>query len=75
MFTLFVGSSQHARALVKYAAEIGCADAKSSYNEETKWYRIEIECELKLRRQLVGFADGLEYLEPSEPLAQFEAAE
>ena len=75
MFTLFVGTQHHARAVVKYAAEIGCTDAKSSYNEETKWYRIEIECGLKHRRQLVGFADGLEYLEPSESLVEFEPAE
>ena len=75
MFTLFVGARHHARAVVKYAAEIGCSDAKSSYDELSKWYRIDVQCELKHRRQLIGFADGLEALEPSEPLVEFEPAE
>jgi len=66
MFTIIVGARHHATAVVKYAAEIGCTDAKSSYDDLRGWYHIEVECELKYRRQLRGFVDGLEYLELNE---------
>ena len=63
MWTITVGSENHANAVVRYAAEIGCTDAKVSYDDLRKWYHVEIECELKYRRQLRGFVDGLELLE------------
>jgi len=68
MWTVTVGSQEHANAIVKYVAEIGCTNAKSSYDDLRKWYHIEVECELKYRRQIQGFVDGLEWYEDNHSI-------
>lgn len=72
MWTITVGAQEHARAVVMYAADIGCIDAKSSYDDLRKWYHIEIDCELKYRRQIYGFVQGLEWFETGGPPVPYE---
>lgn len=63
MWTITVGTQEHALAVVAYTKVIGCTSAKVKHSGLHKWYRIEIECELKHRRSITGFVDGLEWFQ------------
>jgi hypothetical protein len=67
MWTIYVNSRNHAKAVTWYAASILELDsAKAEYDSTRAAWRIEIDCELKHRRYIQGFVDGLEWSEANK---------
>lgn len=66
MWTVYFDSEDYARATVQYATEFCEAIAEYSYDNSRKSWRVVVDCELKRRRQILGFVDGLEYASPTE---------
>lgn len=63
MFTITVGSKEHAQAVVEYAAEKGCEDAIAEYDDLRKWHHVVVYGTTDQRRLLMAFVDGLEWME------------
>jgi len=62
MRTFVVGSREHARAVVHYAADINCRHAESESENEKGWYLVKVRCNNLQFIELKGFVAGLGWI-------------